>query len=109
MNRTMGTAKRYGADVGAGGARLRLVGRGVAIASTALLHSAAAACPSCYGESSGPVIDGMNLAVLLMIGVTGGVFSWIISFAVRISRRERRLAGEAAGNPTERPGPGERR
>lgn len=58
--------------------------------AASLLPDAAAACPSCYGSAAGPVIDGMNLAVLVMIGFTGGVFSWIIAFAVRIVRRERR-------------------
>jgi hypothetical protein len=65
-----------------------------AIAAAALVPSAASACPSCYGSASGPVIDGMNLAVLVMIGVTGGVFSWIVSFAVRIARRERSDTGD---------------
>ena len=58
-------------------------------AAGSLLPTAAAACQSCYGSSSCPVIDGMNLAVLVMIGITGGVCSGIIAFAVRIVRRER--------------------
>jgi hypothetical protein len=58
-------------------------------AAWSLLPPAAAACPSCYGASSGPVIDGMNLAVLVLIGVTGGVCSGIVAFAVRVVRRER--------------------
>jgi heme/copper-type cytochrome/quinol oxidase subunit 2 len=58
-------------------------------AAAALLSTPATACPSCYGASSGPVIDGMNLAVIVMIGITGGVCSWIVAFAVRIVRRER--------------------
>jgi heme/copper-type cytochrome/quinol oxidase subunit 2 len=73
-------------------------------AAASLMPSAAPACPSCYGSSAGPVIDGMNLAVLVMIGVTGGVFSWIISFAVRIARRERPGPPQAStteGDPTD--------
>jgi heme/copper-type cytochrome/quinol oxidase subunit 2 len=57
--------------------------------AASLVPGAARACPSCYGSASGPVIDGMNLAVLVMVGVTGGVFSWIIAFALRVARRER--------------------
>jgi len=60
-----------------------------AVSLTLIAPAAAHACPSCYGAASGPVIDGMNVAVLLMVGVTGGVLSWIVAFALRIVRRER--------------------
>lgn len=75
-----------------------LPGRFAAAAAAALVWTAVApatvtACPSCYGSASGPVIDGMNAAVLVMLGVTGAVLSWIAAFAVRVARRERSAAG----------------
>jgi hypothetical protein len=76
----------------AGRRRLRTLGRAALAAAASLLPSAASACPACYGSAAGPVIAGMNLAVLVMIGITGGVLSWIIAFAVRIVRRERPVA-----------------
>jgi hypothetical protein len=71
----------------------------VVAALICVLSPPAAACPACYGGATGPVIDGMNAAVLVMIGITGGVFSWIVALGVRIARRER--AGiEAAATAT---------
>jgi heme/copper-type cytochrome/quinol oxidase subunit 2 len=87
----MGKSHSY-RNTPAGRRALSRVGRAALAAAAALLPSAASACPACYGSASGPVIAGMNLAVLVMIGITGGVLSWIIAFAVRIVRRERHVA-----------------
>ena len=87
-----------------GSPELRILS-GVAAACAVLLPTAATACPACYGSSSGPVIDGMNLAVVVMIGITGGVFSWIVAIAMRLARRERTAdAPPGAGASTDLPG-----
>jgi heme/copper-type cytochrome/quinol oxidase subunit 2 len=49
------------------------------------------ACPSCYGAADGPMIDGMNMAILTMLGITGSVLGAITSFFVMMRRRLKRL------------------
>lgn len=66
-----------------------------AAAATAFLADAAAACPTCYGQAEGPVIDGMNRAILAMIGITGFVLTGFVALFVTIGRRTR-AHGEAA-------------
>lgn len=53
------------------------------------ITSTAAACPSCYGQAEGPVIDGMNNAITAMIGITGFVLSGFIFMFIAIGRRSR--------------------
>ena len=84
MNRAIHTVHRQATRPRVTGA-LR---RALTAALMGIVPSVAAACPACYGGATGPVIDGMNAAVLVMIGITGGVFSWIVAFALRIARRE---------------------
>ncbi len=49
--------------------------------------SQAPACPSCYGAAQGPVIDGMNKAIMAMIGITGFVLSGFVALFISIGRR----------------------
>jgi len=62
----------------------------------ALSAKAANACPSCYGQAEGPVIDGMNNAIMAMIGITGFVLSGFIAMFIAIAARQRRM-GEQPG------------
>jgi len=57
----------------------------------AVLAAPAAACPSCYGQAGGPVIDGMNNAITAMIGITGFVLTGFIAMFFAIARRARRM------------------
>jgi len=56
----------------------------------------AAACPICFRVEQGPVTDGVEAAVFVLMGVTTGVLSGFGVFIVRFVRRVSR-ASEAAG------------
>jgi heme/copper-type cytochrome/quinol oxidase subunit 2 len=68
-----------------------------------LFSAPASACPSCYGQAEGPVIDGMNNAIMAMIGIIGFVLSGFVAMFIRIGRRTRETAAvattESAINP----------
>lgn len=46
-------------------------------------------CPACYGDLDSPTGDGMNLAILFLLVVTGGVLSAFVSFFVYMRKRTR--------------------
>ncbi|MEK7262884.1 MAG: hypothetical protein AAB071_00050 [Bacteroidota bacterium] len=52
-----------------------------------LFPSALFACPSCYGSSSGPMIDGMNAAIATMLGITGSMLCCVTIFFVMMRKR----------------------
>lgn len=56
-----------------------------------VLAETALACPSCYGAADGPMIQGMNMAILAMLGITGFVLAAISSFFLMMRRRIKRL------------------
>ena len=56
-----------------------------------LLHASAHACPNCYGDPESPVTDGMNMAIIGLLGVTGGVLASIAGFFLFLRRRIRLL------------------
>jgi hypothetical protein len=56
----------------------------------------AAACPSCYGEAQGPVIDGMNNAIGAMIGIVGFVLSGFVVMFIAIGKRTRNMNKQTA-------------
>ena len=60
----------------------------VFLAFFALVGAAqASACPSCYGQAQGPVIDGMNRAIMTMIGITGFVLTGFVALFISIGRK----------------------
>jgi len=52
---------------------------------------AAPACPSCYGEPDSQVTHGMNMAIVSLLGITGGVLAGFIAFFVHLRKRARML------------------
>jgi hypothetical protein len=50
------------------------------------------ACATCYGSADSPMTDGMNLAILTLLGVTGLVLGGFIVMMVMLARRARRYA-----------------
>lgn len=58
---------------------------------TVLLGNVAAACPSCYGDPESPMTQGMNMAIMSLLGITGGVLIAIVSFFVYVRRRTLQL------------------
>ncbi|MBM4167231.1 MAG: hypothetical protein FJ218_09995 [Ignavibacteria bacterium] len=51
------------------------------------VSSTVASCPVCYGNAQSPVLDGMNNAVVTMLGFTGFVFSGFITLFFYIRKR----------------------
>ncbi len=78
-------------------------GRKLAIVCALCLVGAAAtsqACPTCYGQAEGPMIDGMNKAILAMIGIVGFVLTGFVALFVSLGRRARSYhEGTAASSP----------
>lgn len=78
--------------------------RRIAVSAAALslawlvLPYAAAACEMCWGANAAanPTTQGISMAMLLLIGVTGFVGGGVGAFFIRLRRRTRLLArGEA--------------
>jgi hypothetical protein len=77
---------------------LKAIAAAAMTAALAVLASPqAAACPTCYGQAQGPVIDGLSTAILAMIGITGFVLSGVAAMFVSIGRRARRIDAAPAG------------
>jgi len=51
----------------------------------------AIACPSCYGTPDSPMTEGMNMAILSLLGITGGVLVSFVAFFMYLRRRARVL------------------
>ena len=51
----------------------------------------ASACPSCYGAPDSPMTEGMNMAIMSLLGVTGGVLAAFVGFFVYLRRRAQQL------------------
>lgn len=71
--------------------------RALACAALALVPALAAACPSCYGAADSPMIDGMNTAILAMVGIIAFVLAGVVAFFLMMRRRIARL--EAGQSP----------
>jgi len=61
-----------------------------------ILTDPAGACPSCYGQAEGPIIDGMNNAIGAMIGIIGFVLSGFVVMFIAIGKRTRNMHKQAA-------------
>jgi hypothetical protein len=67
--------------------RTLLLGAGLCILLTLALHPASFGCPVCYGDPDSSSAQGMNAAILSLLGVTGGVLGGIGSLFLRMRRR----------------------
>ncbi len=67
---------------------------GVVVASAALFSLAgpasALACPSCYANAEGPLIDAARLGMWLLLGVTLAVQGAFVAFFLYLRRQARR-------------------
>ena len=57
----------------------------------ALGPSLVIACPACYGAADNTMIDGMNTAIMTMVGIVGFVLSGFVAFFVMLRRRMMRM------------------
>jgi heme/copper-type cytochrome/quinol oxidase subunit 2 len=64
------------------------------------LPSSALACGSCYGAADSPATNGMNFAILSMIGITGGVLAMMTSFFLYLRKRAQLYLAADSEHPT---------
>ncbi len=55
---------------------------------------AALACPVCFGQNDSPMANAMNLGILAMLVVVGGMLASFATFFVYLRRRARLVAAE---------------
>ncbi len=70
-----------------------------ALLLAALLLAAGAtralACPTCYGDAEGPMIDAARLGMWLLLGVTLAIQGGFIAFFLYLRRQARRAQHKA--------------
>jgi hypothetical protein len=66
------------------------------LAVVGLLFSAgpSLACPSCFGEAQGPLIDAARLGIWFLLAVTVGLQGGFALFFLYLRRRAARAAGQ---------------
>tara|TARA_A100001011_G_scaffold245931_1_gene254089 strand:- start:18365 stop:18592 length:228 start_codon:yes stop_codon:yes gene_type:complete len=63
-----------------------------------LIPSLSMACSVCYGANSNDELSqGLNMAIIALIGVTGTVLGGIISFVVFLNKRQKQINKELKG------------
>ena len=60
------------------------------------------ACATCFGQSDSPLAEGMNMGILVLLGVILSVLLGVASFFVFVSRRAAAVA-RAAARPSSGP------
>ena len=62
---------------------------GAAIVAALLLWGLqnAQACPNCYGDPQSPLTDGINMAIVSLLAVTGSVLGGVMAFFLFLRRR----------------------
>lgn len=63
----------------------------IAVGLLLLIPEFLTACPSCYGAADAPMTEGMNMAILSLMGVTGSVLVAFVSFFVYLRKRTRQF------------------
>ena len=49
------------------------------------------ACATCFGDPSAPASQGMNWAIITLLGVTGGVLGGVIATIISIGKRTKKF------------------
>ncbi len=63
--------------------------------SLLIIPDLARACATCYGAPDDPMTAGMNMAIFLMLGVTGSVLGSIVAFMIYLRNRAKRMLNQA--------------
>jgi hypothetical protein len=71
------------------------VKRGLIALAGVAVPRAAAACPVCFGQSDSPMAWGVNMGIVAMLVVTGGVLAGFASFFIHLVRRSRLADADA--------------
>ena len=68
------------------------------LAGVFLAAGDALACPICFGgDPDSQLAQGMNWAVFLLLGVTGGVLTGFVGFIFHLIKRSRQALGQPEG------------
>ena len=59
-----------------------------------IIPDLARACATCYGAPDDPMTAGMNMAIFLMLGVTGGVLGSIVTFMIYLRNRAKKMLNQ---------------
>ena len=51
----------------------------------------AEACATCFGDPNAPAAQGMNWAILTLLGVTGGVLGAVIATIISIGKKTKKF------------------
>jgi len=51
----------------------------------------AQACATCFGDPNAPAAQGMNWAIITLLGVTGGVLGGVIATIISIGKRTKKF------------------
>jgi hypothetical protein len=79
---------------------LRLVkAAAIALALVLVLPEVALACPVCFGASDAPIVDGVRMAVIALLGITTVVLGGFAAFFVYLMRQSQRAQAASGGLP----------
>ena len=56
-----------------------------------VLPETAEACATCFGNPNAPAAQGMNWAILTLLGVTGGVLGAVIGTIISIGKKTKKF------------------
>jgi len=81
--------------------RSRMLRSGLVLAGTAwlALPGIAAACATCFGDPQAPVTQGMNNAILMLLGVVGLVYVGIGKLFWDFRKRSKKLQQQQPARP----------
>jgi hypothetical protein len=69
------------------------------LAGVLLAAGEALACPICFGgDPDSDIARGMNWAVFMLLGVTGGVLTGFVGFIFHLIKRSRQALGQPEGD-----------
>ncbi len=63
--------------------------------------SAVFACATCFGAPDDPATNGMNWAIITLLGVTGGVLAAVGSAIVKLKNKARNYSSETESDDAE--------
>lgn len=75
----------------------------MAILAIAALPAVARACPVCFSATDSPVVNGVGMAILALLGVTAAVLACFAAFFVNLMRRARHAGAVGQAPPMARP------
>lgn len=61
------------------------------VAILLVCHFSTFACPNCYGDPESSMTEGMNMAIISLLGITGSMLALLGGFFLYLRRRFRLL------------------